>query len=98
MIRGFADRDTERLFQREWVRRWGSGLQRAALLTLMTLDAATTLEDLRRVPGNHLEKLRASRAGQWSIRINAQWRVCFRWALDGPHDVEIADYHGGRRR
>jgi proteic killer suppression protein len=98
VIRSFAGRDTERLFRREWIPRWGKALQRAALLTLLTLDAAVSLEDLRRVPGNHLEKLRKDRAGQWSIRINQQWRVCFRWRADGAHDVEITDYHGGHRR
>ncbi|MCI0548287.1 MAG: type II toxin-antitoxin system RelE/ParE family toxin [Candidatus Rokubacteria bacterium] len=98
MIRSFADRDTERLFRREWVRRWGATLQRAGLQTLVTLDAAVTLEDLVQTPGNRLEKLRGDRAGQWSIRVNAQWRVCFRWAPDGPHEVEMVDYHGGQRR
>jgi toxin HigB-1 len=66
VIRSFADRDTERLFRREWVRRWGPGLQ-----TPVTLDAAVTLEDLGQTPGNRLEKLRGDRAGQWSIRVNA---------------------------
>ena len=77
---------------------WGTALQRAALQTLLTLDAAVSLEDLRRVPGNQLEKLTKDRTGQWSIRINRQWRVNFTWRADGAHDVEITDPHGGQRR
>jgi proteic killer suppression protein len=57
-----------------------------------------SLEDLRAVPGNQLEKLTGDRAGQWSIRINRQWRVCFKWRADGAHEVEITDPHGGQRR
>jgi proteic killer suppression protein len=98
VIRSFAGRDTERLFRRERIPRWGPALQRAALLTLLTRDAAVSLQDLRAVPGNQLEKLKGNRAGQWSIRINQQWRVCFRWRADGAHDVEITDDHGGQRR
>ena len=60
---------------------------------LTVLDSADTLEDLAGLPSNRLEALRGERAGQYSIRINAQWRICFRWAQDGPHDVEIVDYH-----
>ena len=60
---------------------------------LRQLDASLTLEDLRNPPGNRLEALRADHAGQWSIRINDQWRVCFRWSESEAHDVEIVDYH-----
>jgi proteic killer suppression protein len=93
VIRNFATRDTERLHRGEYIRRWGLALQRAARRKLRVLDAAMTLEDLRGVPGLGLEKLAKDRAGQWSIRINLQWRVCFRWEPEGPHAVEITDYH-----
>jgi len=60
---------------------------------LTALDAAVDLEDLRFPPGNHLEALKGDRAGQHSVRINRQWRICFRWTPNGPEDVEIVDYH-----
>jgi proteic killer suppression protein len=91
VIRSFADRDTERLFDDEFVKRF-SAIERMARRKLMYLDAATRLDDLAVPPGNHLEALRANRRGQHSIRINDQWRICFRWD-DGAHDVEIVDYH-----
>lgn len=93
MIRGFADKNTERLFRRERVKKLAEKLQRAALRKLAILDAAESLEDLRVPPGNHLEKLSGDREGQHSIRINDQWRLCFRWIEGEAHDVEIADYH-----
>jgi proteic killer suppression protein len=93
VIRGFADRDTERLFRREPVRRWGSDVQRAALRKLVLLDAAESLNDLRAPPGNRLESLSGDRAGQYSIRVNDQWRICFRWRQGDADDVEIVDYH-----
>ena len=93
MIRSFADRDTERLFQREVVRRWAPALQHAALRKLVILDAAEQLADLRVPPGNRLEKLTGDRVGQHSIRINDQWRICFRWRDGDAYDVEITDYH-----
>jgi addiction module HigA family antidote len=79
MIRSFRDRDTERLFHREPVSKWGPDVQRVGLRKLRMLDAATSLDDLRVPPGNRLEKLRGDRAGEWSIRVNDQWRVCFEW-------------------
>ena len=93
MIRNFGDRDTERLFRREVVRRWSADLQRAALRKLLVLDAAEALDDLRVPPGNRLEKLSGDRAGQYSIRINDRWRICFRWRERDAYDVEIVDYH-----
>jgi proteic killer suppression protein len=93
MIRSFRDRDTERLFGRDSVRRFPGSLQRTMLRTLVLLDAADTLQDLLSPPGNRLEKLRGNRAGQHSIRINDQWRICFRWRDGDAHSVEIADYH-----
>ena len=93
MIRGFRDRYAERLFNRQRVRKLGSDLQRVALRKLRQLDAATVLEDLRVPPGNRLEKLSGDRTGQHSIRLNDQWRICFRWDKGDPNDVEIVDYH-----
>ncbi len=93
MIRSFADRDTARLFARESVRRFPGSLQRTMLRKLVVLDAADALQDLRSPPGNRLEKVRGSRAGQHSIRVNDQWRTCFRWRDGDAHDVEIVDYH-----
>lgn len=93
MIRSFGSRDTERLWQRERVRSFDSWVLRTALRKLALLDAAVTLGDLRVPPGNHLEALSGDRKGQQSIRINDQWRICFRWAELGPEDVEIVDYH-----
>lgn len=93
MIKSFKDRDAERLFRRERVKRLRADVQRVALRKLRILDAATTLDDLRVPPANRLEKLKGDRAGQYSIRINRQWRVCFRWRSGDAHDVEIVDYH-----
>jgi proteic killer suppression protein len=93
VIRSFRDRDTARLFERQPIRKLGPAVQRVALRKLRQLDAAVTLGDLRVPPGNRLEKLRGTRAGQHSIRINDQWRVCFRWVGSDAQDVEIVDYH-----
>jgi proteic killer suppression protein len=93
VIRSFRDRDTERLFHREPVRRWGPDVQRAGLRKLRLLDAAVRLDDLRIPPGNRLEKLTGDRAGEWSIRVNDQWRLCFRWESSDAFDVEMVDYH-----
>jgi proteic killer suppression protein len=93
MIRSFADKNTERLFSRERVKKFSGQLQRAALRKLAILDAAESLEDLRVPPGNRLEKLEGDREGQCSIRINDQWRLCFRWHEGDAHDVAITDYH-----
>lgn len=93
MIKSFRDRDAERLFARHPTRRLGAEVQRVALRKLRMLDAAQSLEDLRVPPGNRLERLRGDRSGQHSIRINDQWRICFRWRSGDAHDVEIVDYH-----
>ncbi|HEY8175641.1 MAG TPA: type II toxin-antitoxin system RelE/ParE family toxin [Gemmatimonadaceae bacterium] len=93
MIRSFAERETARLFARESPRRFPADLQRVMLRMLVLVDAAERLEDLRVPPGNRLEKLKGARAGQHSIRVNNQWRVCFRWTGADAHDVEIVDYH-----
>ena len=93
MIASFRDRHTRRLAARVPGGRWGHAVERAALRKLRMLDAATSLDDLMALPGNRLEKLSGDRAGQWSIRVNAQWRVCFRWEAGMAHDVELVDYH-----
>lgn len=93
MIRSFRDKDTQRVFNRERVRKLGPEVQRIAQRRLVMLDAAETLNDLRFPPGNRLEKLTGDRAGEYSIRINDQWRICFRWRNPDAHDVEIVDYH-----
>jgi proteic killer suppression protein len=93
VILSFADGDTERVWRRERVRSFGWDLQRMANRKLLIMDAAETLNDLRVPPGNRLEQLRGDRAGQYSIRINDQWRICFTWTTAGPADVEITDYH-----
>lgn len=93
MLRSFGDTDTERVWLRQAVRKFHGDLQRAALRKLAILDAAETLADLRIPPGNRLEKLSGDRAGQHSIRVNDQWRICFRWTKAGPEDVSITDYH-----
>ena len=93
MIRSFADKETEAIFRRERSRRLPAKLLRPALRKLLILDAATALDDLRVPPGNRLELLRGDRAGQHSVRINDQWRICFRWQDGNAHDVAIVDYH-----
>ncbi|HML97746.1 MAG TPA: type II toxin-antitoxin system RelE/ParE family toxin [Tepidiformaceae bacterium] len=94
MIRSFADRATEALADRRQSRRWPSGIQRAALRKLRQLEVAERLDDLRNPPGNRLERLHGDRAGQFSIRVNDQWRICFRWSEGDAYDVELCDYHG----
>jgi len=91
MIRSFGDRETRRFFEGQRVAAFQNFASQAAR-RLVLLDSET-LGDLAVLPSNRLEALRGDRAGQHSIRINVQWRVCFRWTDDGPHDVEIVDYH-----
>ncbi len=93
MLLSFRDKDAERIWQRKRSRRLDEPTQRAALRKLLILDAADQLADLRIPPGNRLEKLKGNRANTFSIRINDQWRVCFRWTSAGPQDIEIVDYH-----
>jgi toxin HigB-1 len=93
MIRSFADRATERLFREgDCPAHWRT-FKSVAVRKLDMLDAATKLTDLRSPPGNQLEVLKGDRAGQYSIRVNRQWRVCFRWTPNGAESVEIVDYH-----
>ena len=93
MIQSFADKDTERLWNRERVRSIDSRIHSVALRKLRQLGYAQTLDELRIPPGNRLEALKGDRRGQVSIRINDQWRICFRWSAAGPEEVEIVDYH-----
>jgi proteic killer suppression protein len=93
VIRSFRDKDTEKVFRRERTRRFSSVVVRAALRKLLLIDAAETLEDLRSPPGNRLERLSGGRKGQYSIRVNEQWRICFTWERGAAADVEIVDYH-----
>ncbi len=92
MIKSFRSADTRALFETGKSKRLGS-ISKVATRKLTQLEAAATLDFLRSPPGNHLEALRGDRQGQHSIRINDQWRICFRWTATGPEDVEIADYH-----
>jgi toxin HigB-1 len=93
MIQSFADGETELIWQGRRSRKLASDMQTVALRKLRLLHAARVLADLRVPPGNRLETLKGDRAGQWSIRINDQWRICFVWEEGGPSRVEIVDYH-----
>lgn len=93
MIKTFRDKDTERIFKRERVKRYALQLQKLAQRKLDLLDGANSLEDLQVPPGNRLEKLSGNRKGQYSIRVNEQWRICFNWKSGQATDIEIADYH-----
>lgn len=93
MILSFQDKEAVKIMSREHSRRLPLDIQRIALRKLLMLDAATLIQDLKIPPANQLEKLRGDRTGQYSIRINKQWRICFRWKQGHVHDVEITDYH-----
>jgi len=93
VLQSFSDKDAERIWRRERSGKLDQPTQRAALRKLFIMDAADTVEDLRIPPGNRLEKLRGDRRGQYSVRVNQQWRICFRWTAAGPEDIEIVDYH-----
>jgi toxin HigB-1 len=93
MIVHFRDKESARLMSRELSRKLPPNIQRIALRKLLMIDAAAVLDDLKVPPGNKLEKLGKDRIGQYSIRINEQWRVCFRWQQGNAYDVEITDYH-----
>ena len=93
MIRSFADTETERFYTTAKSRRYPPAIRARAAMRLTQLNAATRLGDLRLPPSNRLEALKGGRAGQWSIRINDQWRVCFRFKSGDAFNVEIVDYH-----
>jgi toxin HigB-1 len=93
MIRSFASREAEEIWQGRVVRRLSSEVQRVARRKLRMLNNAQSLSDLRVPPGNRLEALKGERAGEFSIRVNDQWRICFVWRDGDAHEVEIVDYH-----
>ena len=93
MIKNFKDDETQKIYQRQRSRKLPADIQQVALRKLRMINNSISINDLRVPPANRLEKLSGNRAGQWSIRINDQWRVCFRWEGSDAHDVEITDYH-----
>lgn len=93
MIKSFANKRTEKIYNREFVKGMSNEIQDSALRKLKILNRARSLSDLQSLPGNRLEKLRGDRKGQYSIRINDQWRICFVWTEGDVQDVEIVDYH-----
>jgi toxin HigB-1 len=92
VIRSLADRETERIFERYHSRRFAA-IERIAFRKLRQIANVGRIEELAEPPGNRLEKLRHDREGQWSIRINDQWRICFEWSDGDAYEVEIVDYH-----
>ena len=93
MIRSFSDKQTEKIFNRGQARKLPPEIHRRAKRKLLLIDAASSLDDLKVPPGNRLEQLSGERLGQWSIRINQQWRICFKWQEGDAYKVEIVDYH-----
>ena len=93
MIRSFRGAETRKVFNQEFSKRLPQDIQRVAMRKLWMLDAAPDLNSLKVPPSNQLEALKGDRAGQHSIRINQQWRICFKWRDGNAHDVEIVDYH-----
>jgi proteic killer suppression protein len=93
MIKLFRCGETEKIFKREFSRKLPRGIQKVAMRKLWMLDAAADLNALRVPPANHLESLSGTRKGRHSMRINQQWRLCFRWLDGDAYDVEIVDYH-----
>lgn len=94
MIKSFRDKLTLGVYRGVFVKRLPRAIQPRALDKLRMLDAAESIDDLRVPPSNRLEALKGDRAGQWSVRVNDQWRICFRWEEGHAHEVEIVDYHG----
>jgi proteic killer suppression protein len=93
MIRSFKSKEAEKIFNRQYSQRLPQDIQQVALRKLRMLDRALSLQDLRVPPANRLEKLSGDREGQYSIRVNDQWRICFEWRDEDAHNVEIVDYH-----
>ena len=93
VIRSFRNKDTEATWQRRYVKNLSPELSRLTYKKLVLINAAETINDLRVPPGNRLEKLAGERAGQYSIRVNDQWRICFTWSASGAANVELVDYH-----
>ncbi len=93
MIKSFADKETEKIWNLQHSRKLPIDIQQRALNKLAMISQAAVLEDLKIPPANRLEALKGNRLGQFSIRINQQWRICFRWKDENAHDLEITDYH-----
>ncbi len=93
MIRSFRDKDAEAIWQRRYVKKLSPELSRLAYNKLALINAAESINDLRVPPGNRLEMLSGNRAGQYSVRVNDQWRICFNWSASGAANVELVDYH-----
>ena len=93
MIKSFADNETQKIYLREWSRILPSDIQERARIKLLILNVAKSLNDLRNPPANHLERLTRDRDGQYSIRVNKQWRICFVWKNGNAYNVTIVDYH-----
>ncbi len=93
MIKSFADKETVKIYQRNYSKKIPEEIQRRAYRKLLQIDLMQDLEELRSPPGNRLEKLKGERTGQHSIRINNQWRICFEWKGNDAYQVEIVDYH-----
>lgn len=93
MIRSFRCRETEKIYRREFTRKFPTDIHERAFMKLNAIDAAVSVQDLRLPPSNRLEALKGNRKGQWSIRINDRWRICFEWIEDRAENVEIEDYH-----
>ncbi len=93
MIKSFRDKETEKVFNREFSKRLPHEIQRRAAMQLISIHFSKDVNDLRIPPANRLEALKGEREGQYSIRINDQWRICFRWIEGNAFDVEIVDYH-----
>ncbi|MBU1165074.1 type II toxin-antitoxin system RelE/ParE family toxin [Patescibacteria group bacterium] len=93
MIKSFASKETQKLHERQYSRKLPQLIQKIAMRKLWMIDASISLGDLRIPPSNHLEKLSGKRKGQYSIRINEKWRICFKWHKNDAYDVKIIDYH-----
>ncbi len=93
VIKTFKNDDTEKIYQRQRSRKFPADIQQVTLRKLRMLNNSVSINDLRVPPANRLEKLSGNRVGQWSIRINDQWRICFRWEGSDAYDVEVTDYH-----
>lgn len=92
MIKSFKCKDTDKLFNDSYIKRF-RGIERKARIKLEILNATVSLDSLKVPPGNRLEALKGDKKGQYSIRIDSQWRLCFKWIEENAHEVEIADYH-----
>ncbi|OGY47375.1 MAG: plasmid maintenance system killer [Candidatus Buchananbacteria bacterium RIFCSPHIGHO2_01_FULL_46_12] len=93
MIKNFKSKEAQGIFNREYSRKLPSSIQKTAMRKLWMIDASASLNDLRFPPANHLKPLKGERKGQYSVRINEQWRICFKWLNGDAYDVEIIDYH-----